>query len=148
MYGRGRSPARLGLERHWEQVMTALLIDDSKFQRSIVRLMLAQLGFSVCEAANGREGIAALDRIAEPDLILVDINMPVMDGLEFTQAVRAKGHTNPVVIMSAEDEVGSAAPFCERESCEFLIKPFDLETLQNTLLRLSDGKRLGHANLV
>ena len=69
----------------------ALVVDDSRAIRMILAKTLAELGYEVCEAANGREALAVLEREkAAISLVLVDWNMPEMNGLEFVQAVRAR----------------------------------------------------------
>ncbi|HSN54778.1 MAG TPA: response regulator, partial [Candidatus Sulfomarinibacteraceae bacterium] len=68
--------------------MRALVIDDSRAMRSILRGILADLGFEVAEAAEGREAMVLLDRDPTVDLALVDWNLPKMSGLEIVTSVR------------------------------------------------------------
>src|SRR5947208_3388112 len=70
--------------------MRALIIDDSRTIRSILRGILQQAGFDVTEACNGREGLERLDQLGAPAVAVVDWNMPEMDGLAFVSAVRAE----------------------------------------------------------
>ncbi|MGN6545398.1 MAG: response regulator, partial [Aureliella sp.] len=72
--------------------MRALVIDDSRATRRIIGDIMQRLGYEVTEAGNGREGLDRLEQLMQlglPDVVLVDWNMPVMDGLEFIKAVRA-----------------------------------------------------------
>ena len=69
--------------------MRALVIDDSRAMRRIVGGTLENLGFGVNQAGDGREGLDVLDTGWVPDLVCVDWNMPVMDGLQFVSAVRS-----------------------------------------------------------
>ena len=86
--------------------MHALVIDDSRPVRSILVKMLQTLGFDTTEAENGLDGTARLAEFPKPDLILVNWNMPVMNGHEFL--VKAKSGPStcdiPVVVVSAETQ--------------------------------------------
>jgi two-component system chemotaxis response regulator CheY len=80
-----------------------LTVDDSKTVRRILAGLFAPFGCSICEAANGEEGLAVA-ALEKPDLILLDYNMPVMDGLTMLQRLRedaALRHT-PVILLTAE----------------------------------------------
>ena len=79
--------------------MLALVIDDSKTTRMILRRMLKELGFEVEEAENGREALDLLESGFAPNIVLVDWNMPVMDGYQFVKAVRSKPKFNKLVLM-------------------------------------------------
>ena len=68
--------------------MRALIVDDSRPIRRIESEILNELGFETTDASNGRIALERLNEIPRPDLILVDWNMPEMDGLEFIRAVR------------------------------------------------------------
>ena len=68
--------------------MHALIIDDSRAMRRILRKIVTVLGFDVLEAGNGQEGLDLLIATEDVEVVLVDWNMPVMDGLEFVKAVR------------------------------------------------------------
>lgn len=68
--------------------MRALVIDDSKAMRSIIGKVLRDLGFEVTEAGDGRAALETIRTVSGIELALVDWNLPVMDGLEFVQAVR------------------------------------------------------------
>ncbi len=77
-----------------------LLVDDSMFTRSMLRKIIKGIGLEVIEASNGREG---LDRIIneKPDLVVTDLLMPEMDGIELLSTVKDKSIKVPVVVMSA-----------------------------------------------
>lgn len=118
--------------------MRALVIDDSRTVRAIVGKILRDEGLEVVEAGNGREG---LDRLREqPDLtlILVDWNMPVMNGLEFIQAVRADHAYDPIRIMmvTTETEQEQVNRALAAGANEYLMKPFTREILMAKLSML------------
>ena len=119
--------------------MRALVIDDSRAVRLFIRGILAELGIEVVEAGNGQEG---LDRLADSpaDLILVDWNMPVMDGLEFITAVRARREYDSVHIMmvTTETESEQVTRAMAAGANEYLMKPFTKEVLTAKLTLLED----------
>jgi two-component system, chemotaxis family, chemotaxis protein CheY len=111
--------------------MRALVIDDSRTVRTIIAGILTDLGLEVIQAANGQEG---LDRLREPagiDLVLVDWNMPVMNGLEFIQAVRADRANDPIriVMVTTETEQEQVIRALEAGANEYVMKPFTREIL-------------------
>jgi len=73
--------------------MRALILDDSRAMRMILRRIMHAAGFEVVEAADGRQGLDALAAGPLPDVALVDWNMPGLDGLSFVNAVRATRRT-------------------------------------------------------
>jgi two-component system chemotaxis response regulator CheY len=113
----------------------AIVVDDSRAARSILRRTLLSLGLEVLEAGNGAE---ALDKLrAEPpvDLALVDWNMPVMDGLQFVKALRAdRTYADVVVLMvSAESDPSRMARALIVGADDFLMKPMTSDVLAGKL---------------
>jgi two-component system chemotaxis response regulator CheY len=111
--------------------MRALIIDDSRTIRIIIRKILTELGLEVVEAGNGLEGLNLLQRTPDVDLILVDWNMPEMNGLDFVIAVRADRAYDPVRIMmvTTETEQGQVLRAMEAGVNEYLMKPFTKDVL-------------------
>ncbi|HKB00761.1 MAG TPA: response regulator [Gemmataceae bacterium] len=111
--------------------MRALVIDDSRTARTIIKEVLREVGLEVVEAANGREGLDQLRRADNLDLVLVDWNMPVMNGLEFIQAVRADRAYDPVriVMVTTETEQEQVARALAAGANEYVMKPFTKEIL-------------------
>jgi len=111
--------------------MRALVIDDSRTVRIIIRQALAEAGLEVVEAANGREGLDRLRAHDDVELILVDWNMPEMNGLEFVRAVRARREYDAVRIMmvTTETEQEQVTRALEAGANEYLMKPFTKEVL-------------------
>jgi two-component system chemotaxis response regulator CheY len=112
-----------------------LLIDDSRAIRVILGRMLGQLGFEVDEAANGREGLERLEAGLTPELVLVDWNMPEMNGLEFVTAVRRPPYSSSarVMMVTTETEVPQMVRALEAGADEYLMKPFTRESIAEKL---------------
>jgi two-component system chemotaxis response regulator CheY len=111
--------------------MRALVIDDSRTVRAIIGKTLRELGMEVAEAGNGREGLDALRAPPGAELVLVDWNMPVMNGLEFITAVRADRAFDAVRIMmvTTETEQEQVLRALRAGANEYLMKPFTPEVL-------------------
>lgn len=116
---------------------TALVVDDSKVVRLFSRRILEELGFTVSEAEDGQ---VALDscKASIPDFILLDWNMPVMNGLEFIQALRKlpTGGSVPVIFCTTENEMHKIMAALENGASEYIMKPFDKDILSGKLTQL------------
>jgi len=113
---------------------TCLVVDDSKVIRKVARHILETLEFNVAEAGDGRE---ALDRCQEtnPDVVLLDWNMPVMSGMEFLRALgQADLPRRPkVVFCTTENGIAHIKAAIEAGADEYVMKPFDRDTLASKL---------------
>jgi two-component system chemotaxis response regulator CheY len=111
--------------------MRALVIDDSRAVRLLIRNILSELGMDVVEAGNGREGLDCLGESADVDLVLVDWNMPVMDGLEFITAVRSQQAYDAVrlVMVTTETESDQVMRAMAAGANEYVMKPFNKDVL-------------------
>lgn len=109
---------------------TCLIVDDSKMIRRVATRILRELKFEPCEAGDGREAME-MCKSAMPDAILLDWNMPVMDGLSFLKALReTEGGTKPVVVFcTAERDVIKIAEALDAGADEYIMKPFDSDIL-------------------
>lgn len=107
-----------------------LIVEDGDASRHILVDLLSNLGFETYEATNGQEGIEKA-KAAEPDLILMDIRMPVMDGLEATRQIRQIGKLNqtPIIVLSASATPNDEAETFVAGSTAFLPKPVDHNAL-------------------
>jgi two-component system, chemotaxis family, chemotaxis protein CheY len=115
--------------------MKALVIDDSRSLRRILGGMLRELGFEVTEAGNGAEGLATLESVEQPDVVLVDWNMPVMSGLEFVQVVRSQPRFEhlPLMMVTTETEIEQVGTALEAGVNEYVMKPFDKRVIVEKL---------------
>lgn len=116
-------------------MMRALVIDDSRAMRSILRSFLRDLGYEVSEAANGREAIAALEKSGPVELALVDWNMPEMNGFEFVQAARKNPDWNSMrmIMCTTETEMSQVLKALEAGANEYIMKPFTKEIIQEKI---------------
>jgi len=115
--------------------MNALVVDDSRAIRTILRHILVEFGFTVREASNGREGIESLNREGNPDIVFIDWNMPVMNGLDFVLAVRgdASKSAMPLIMVTTETEIESVSQALDAGANEYIMKPFDREIVREKL---------------
>jgi two-component system chemotaxis response regulator CheY len=111
--------------------MQALVIDDSRTVRAIISKTLREQGLEVLEASHGGEGLDQLRKFPGIELILVDWNMPVMNGLEFIQAVRTDRGYDAIRIMmvTTETEQEQVLKALTAGANEYLMKPFTPEIL-------------------
>lgn len=118
--------------------MRALVIDDSRAMRRIVSGILIDLGFEVAQAGHGREGLDILDGGWLPDLVCVDWNMPVMDGLQFVSAVRAnpKWRSATIMMVTSESEHSQIVRALAAGAHEYVIKPFTPDAIRDKLALL------------
>ncbi len=107
--------------------MQALVIDDSRAVRLIVANILRDQGYEVYDAAHGQEGLEKLRQNPEISLVLVDWNMPIMDGLEFIQTVRRDRAWDPlrIVMVTTETESEQVQRAMAAGANEYVMKPFD-----------------------
>lgn len=118
--------------------MLAMVIDDSRAMRSILRRIVGELGFDVVEAGNGREALELMAEGPVPALALVDWNMPELNGLEFVTAVRANRDWRDVTLMmvTTESEHGQIVRALAAGAHEYVIKPFTPDAIVEKLTLL------------
>ena len=106
--------------------MHVLVVDDSATIRKIVTVLLTKWGFNVSEACDGAEALDRLHAAAKTDLVLVDWNMPVMDGMTFVRSVRADAAYDglPLMIMTTNTELAHVTEALGQGANEYLMKPF------------------------
>ena len=114
-----------------------LVVDDSRVIRRVAGKIIQDLGFDVDEAENGRKALNALT-IRMPDLVLVDWDMPVMDGLEFTTALRKLPGGNKIVVIfcTTENDAPHIRKALDAGADEYIMKPFDSEIVRSKMVLL------------
>ncbi len=105
-----------------------LVVDDDKAVRESLRRSLEFNGYDVRLAADGAEALAQIGAAA-PDVVVMDVMMPRLDGLETTRALRAAGHDVPILVLTARDAVGDRVAGLDAGADDYLTKPFALPEL-------------------
>ena len=116
-------------------IPTVLVVEDSKDTRTVIRLELERWGYRVIEAADGREAIKITEQSC-PDLILMDLNMPEVDGLTAAQAIRGYGEHCagvPILAITAYDTFGIEEAAREAGCDAYIKKPLDMPQLEKTV---------------
>jgi two-component system chemotaxis response regulator CheY len=114
----------------------ALVVDDSKTIRMIIKRILLELGFEVCEAGNGVEALKVLDtQKTAVSLVLADWNMPEMNGLELVKSLRQNPEfaSMKILMVTTETEIGQMTSALEAGANEYVMKPFTKDILVEKL---------------
>lgn len=115
---------------------TLLLVDDSRAVRMAERRIVSNFGLNVLEAENGQEALNVLQSAREGiDAILLDWNMPVMDGISFLRALRQDGRlAQPTVLMcTTENDISRISEALQAGANEYIMKPFTEEIVRGKL---------------
>lgn len=117
---------------------TVLMVDDSRTSRRILRGVLEQGGFEVVgEATNGEEGYLKYKELT-PDIVTMDITMPVMDGIESLTLIKKANPDSKVVMITAAGQKEKMVDALKRGADEFITKPFDADVVLDTLKRIAE----------
>jgi two-component system response regulator MprA len=127
-----------------------LVDDDAPILRMLERTLLAE-GYTVVAVADGGAALAQVER-SLPDLIVLDVGMPGMDGLAVTRRLRAKGLSLPILLLTARDALAERVAGLDAGADDYLVKPFEVEELTarvRALLRRNQaqGDQLAFADL-
>jgi signal transduction histidine kinase/FixJ family two-component response regulator len=114
--------------------MKVLLVDDEAGIRKVVGITLADMGYTVFEAASGDEALAAFERV-RPPVILTDIRMPGMDGLELLRRVKEISPDTEVILVTGHGDLEMAVAGLKLDACDFIAKPVGPEVLEIALAR-------------
>jgi two-component system chemotaxis response regulator CheY len=116
--------------------MKILIVDDTRTLRELLRDTLLGAGHEVVEAEDGARGLARF-AAEQPALVITDLNMPVMDGIELTRAIRARldGRTVPIFILTTESAAERKAQGRGAGATGWMVKPFNSERLVSTISR-------------
>lgn len=117
---------------------TALVVDDSATMREMVSQALRDCGFEPLAAGHGRDALDQLARTSPVDLIISDVNMPVMDGIEFVAEVR-KQPTNaytPILMLTTESDTSMRERGKQAGATGWLVKPFNPDMLRKVIAKV------------
>ena len=128
-----------------------LVDDDAPIRRMLARTLSAE-GYEVAAVADGGSALAQVER-SMPDVIVLDVAMPGLDGLAVTRRLRSKGLNVPILLLTARDALQERVEGLDAGADDYLVKPFEVEELTariRALLRRNQppGEQLAHADLV
>lgn len=117
-----------------------MVVDDSSMMRKAVCRMLQKLSYEACMAEDGQKCLDSMKE-EQPDVVLMDWNMPVMDGLDALKSIKSSNDFNQskVVMMTTENSQEKIQQALEAGANEYIMKPFDEEVLKEKLDSLSDS---------
>ena len=115
--------------------MRALIVDDTRAIRGIIGKMLREIGFEIVEAAHGIEAMQRLKETGSVDVMLVDWNMPEMNGYDFLRNVRADPayRSIPLMMVTSETEMSQMSKALDAGANEYVMKPFTRDALSDKL---------------
>ena len=115
--------------------MLALVVDDSRAMRMILRRIMTEQGYEVVEAADGQEALDVLEGGARPDVALIDWNMPNVDGLELVVRIRKNAEWRSITLMmvTTESEYDQIVRALAAGAHEYVIKPFTPDAIVEKL---------------
>ncbi|MFA5941338.1 MAG: response regulator, partial [Sinimarinibacterium sp.] len=115
--------------------LRVLVVDDEENMRRVLEIMLARRGYKTLSAANGREAFELIKDQAV-DLVISDLRMPEMNGIELLRKLREAGNAVPLVMITAQGSIESAVEAMRLGACDYLLRPFDVETLDLAISRV------------
>lgn len=115
-----------------------LIVDDSESIREVIASGLEMSGYNVTKGINGEDGLKCLNDLSEVDLIITDLNMPVMDGISFLKEVRKneKYKYLPILILTTESQEAKKQEAREAGATGWIIKPFSKERLVSVIKKV------------
>ncbi len=114
--------------------MKVLIVDDSQIMRKIITGVLKKLKVNdILEAVNGQEAVTKVSENEDIGLVLMDWNMPMMNGLDAVKQIRASGSKVPIVMCTTEAEKERVLEAVKAGSNDYLVKPFNPKDIQNKL---------------
>jgi two-component system response regulator AtoC len=118
------------------ETLSVLVVDDDESSREYLSMLLDALGFAVEGAAGGKAALERLSRQPAPDVVVLDVIMPELDGVETLRRYRAGGGKSPVVMCSALDEADTVVRAMRAGATDYVTKPFNVEELREILERV------------
>jgi len=124
-------------------LQSILVIEDDQLMRDMIALRLSKLGYLVNLAESAEHGLEML-QASYVDMILLDLNMPGMSGLEFLDAIKASVRLNsiPIIIITADSSKESVIQCLKKGAMDYLVKPLNLQALKTRLWRYFENKRI------
>jgi two-component system, NtrC family, response regulator AtoC len=118
-----------------------LAVDDEPNMRRLLEISLRQAGYQASSAANGREALEIL-KAEQIDLVVSDLHMPGMSGLELLKNIRLENEAIPFIMVTAQGEINTAVEAMKLGAADYILRPFDLEVLEVAIAKALDVQRL------
>jgi YesN/AraC family two-component response regulator len=118
-----------------------LVIDDEKATLKMFRLFLDVYGFDILTAESGEEGLEVFDR-EKPDIVLTDIKMPGMDGIEVLQEIKKRSPSTEVIVITGHGDMDLAIQALNLDAADFINKPIQRQSLEQGLSRARERLKL------
>lgn len=116
-----------------------LIIDDSRTSRKVLKNLLETDGHTIiAEALNGEDGVQKYEEF-KPDIVTMDITMPVMDGIEALKAIRSKHPDARIIMVTAAGQANKVREAVECGATDFLAKPFEPEQITEIINRVAES---------
>jgi two-component system response regulator AtoC len=122
-----------------------LVVDDEPKMRRVLEIMLQKMGHRVLVAGNGVEALAIF-RAQAVDLIITDLRMPEMDGIELLAQLRAQESDVPVMVITAHGTIETAVSAMKHGACDYLLRPFDIDVVEHAVERVLNDAEVARQN--
>jgi DNA-binding NtrC family response regulator len=123
-----------------------MVVDDESGHRQMIRAVMEEEGYQVLEAENGQKCLDLIDK-KPVEIILLDMKMPVLDGLQTLEEIKKKNHPPPVIMVTALGSVGSAVDAMKAGAFDYLTKPADIDELKIVVKKAYDYSLLTRENV-
>jgi DNA-binding NtrC family response regulator len=127
-------------------VAVVLIVDDEPLQRDILKTILEEEGYKTYSASSGEEGLELINQV-NPDVVLTDLKMEGMDGIEFIESLPDEPFKLPAIVMTAYGTISSAVDAIKKGAFDYLTKPLDKDILLITVKRAVENAELQKENL-
>jgi two-component system response regulator AtoC len=122
-----------------------LAVDDEPSMRRLLEISLRQAGYQPVSAGNGVEALQII-KAEQIDLVVSDLHMPTMNGLELLKAIRIENEALPLIMVTAQGEISTAVAAMKLGAADYILRPFDLETLEVAIAKALSVQRLSQEN--
>lgn len=122
-------------------IQTILAVDDEPNMRRLLEISLRQAGYKPLLASDGKAALEII-KVHHVDLVVSDFHMPSMNGLELLQAIRQQSDTLPLIMVTAQGEIKTAVEAMKLGASDYILRPFDLETLEIAIKKVLSHRRL------
>jgi len=111
-----------------------LYVDDSEETLEVIQIILAKSGYQILTASSGKQAVEVCSK-EQPDLVLMDINMPDLDGFASIQLLRSSGYNNPVIMLTASENEEDRAKAKAIGCVDYILKTLDMRDIESVIDR-------------